>query len=271
MHLAALAARLCLTLALCSAIPARAAEGGDALRVDLELVIAVDVSASMDREEFLLQRQGYIAAISHPEFFRAISAGAHRRIALAYVEWSGELAQRIVVPWRLIDSAAAAASFAAELDRTPLILSRGTSISAALAFSAGLFDGNGFDAPRRVVDISGDGPNNYGPPVPAARDAAVRAGIVVNGLPIMLRPSPVFPEMDRYYTDCVIGGAGAFVMPVKSVEEFAVATRQKLILEVAGLSPTAIIPAALPEPVDCLVGEAFRKRYSDPYLPGLDN
>jgi hypothetical protein len=271
MPFAALIARLCLTLALCSAIPARATERPDALHVDLELVIAVDVSASMDREEFLLQRQGYIAAIAHPDFLRAIMVGAHRRIGLTYVEWSGEHAQKIVVPWRLIDDAESAEAFAAELDRKPLIVSRGTSISAALAFSRMLFDGNGFDAPRQVIDISGDGPNNYGPPVPAARDAAVRDGVVINGLPIMLRPSPVFSQMDRYYTDCVVGGAGAFVMPVRSVEEFAAAIRQKLILEVAGLSPAAIVPAAMPEPVDCLVGEAFRKRYADPYLPGLDN
>ena len=271
MPLAPLAARLVLMLALGSALPSRAVEKPDVLPVDLELVIAVDVSASMDLEEFLLQRRGYIAAIAHPDFLAAISAGRHRRIALAYVEWSGEHAQRIVVPWRLIDSAGDAESFAADLDGTPLVLSRGTSISAALMFSAELFDRNGYDAPRRVIDISGDGPNNFGPPVVAARDAAIRAGVIVNGLPVMLRPSPVFPEMDRYYTDCVIGGAGAFVMPVKSVEEFAAAIRQKLILEVAGQPALSIIPAALKEPVDCLVGEAFRKRYSDPYLPGLDN
>ena len=123
-----------------------------------------------------------------------------------------------------------------------------------------------------AVDISRDGPNNYGPPVTAARDAIVRQGIVINGLPILTIPSPIFTAMDLYYSDCVIGGPGAFVLPVTSVDGFAPAVRRKLIQEGAARpAAPAIIPVAARAPVDCLVGEEARKLYADPYLPGLDN
>ncbi len=122
-----------------------------------------------------------------------------------------------------------------------------------------------------MIDISGDGPNNYGPPVTEARDEVVRQGIVVNGLPILISPSPIFPAMDDYYADCVIGGAGAFVLPVVSVGEFAVAIRRKLLREVAARPPpAAVVPVSAAAPVDCQVGEEARRRYADPYLPGLD-
>ena len=154
----------------------------------------------------------------------------------------------------------------------PLVIDRGTSISAALLFGVGLFDANGFDGVRRVIDVSGDGPNNYGPTITAARDYAVAQGVVINGLPILIRPSPLYPAMDRYYTDCVIGGVGSFVLPITSREEFAEAIRQKLVIEVAARprdSHAALVHVSGYEPADCLIGERMRTKYADPYLPGL--
>ena len=249
---------------------AHAQQGGSATAVDLELVIAVDVSRSMDQEEFLLQRRGYIEAIRHPDFVAAATAGRQGRIALTYFEWSGRLYQKIVVPWRLIDGTEAAEHFAAALEGRPPDIGRGTSLSAAIAFGGGLFEANGYDGARRVIDISGDGPNNYGPPVAEARDAAVAEGIVVNGLPVLIRPSPIVADIVRYYRDCVIGGPGSFVLPVRRLEEFAEAIRRKLILEVAALPEATIIPVAAVEPTDCLIGERARGFYTDQYYPGLD-
>jgi hypothetical protein len=242
------------------------------VRVDLELVIAVDVSGSMDAGEFALQREGYVAAIRHPDFVAAILSGAYRRIALTYVEWSGSDRQTVTVPWRLIDGPEAAEAFAGALAARPLVIDRGTSISAALLFGAGLFHTNAFDGERRVIDISGDGPNNYGPTVTVARDIAVAEGVVINGLPILIRPSPLYPAMDRYYADCVIGGAGSFLLPITSEEEFAEAIRHKLVIEVAAQPPDANAPVVHVgghEPADCLIGERMRSKYADPFLPGL--
>jgi hypothetical protein len=243
------------------------------LPVDMELVIAVDVSASMDREKFFLQRAGYAEAIRHPEFVRTVLSGVTGRIALAYVEWSGTRTQKIVVPWRLIDSAQSAAAFSEALEAQEFAVYQGTSISTGLLFSATLFNVSGYEAPRKVIDVSGDGPNNYGPPVTLARDFIVARGIVINGLPIMIDPSPTFPDMDRYYEACVTGGKGSFVEPVYSVAEFGPAIRRKLVEEarVARMSDAPVILAAGSEPVDCLVGEKARQQYSDQYLPGLDN
>jgi hypothetical protein len=241
------------------------------LAVDVELVIAVDVSRSMDAEEFRVQRSGYVDAIGDPEFIRAATLGPHGRIALTYVEWSSRLTQEVVVPWRLIDGKAAAEAFAALLDAEPIEIGRGTSISAAIAFASAHFEANEFEGERRVIDISGDGPNNYGPPVVKERDAAIAAGIVINGLPILIRPSPIVPDIVRYYTDCVIGGPSAFVLPVREVGEFAEAIRQKLVLEVAGEAPARILFAQAKPPTDCLAGEKAREGLTDRYFPGLDN
>jgi hypothetical protein len=240
--------------------------------VDLELVIAVDVSGSMDAGEFTLQREGYVAAIRHPEFIGAVQVGRYGRIALTYVEWSGSDHQSVVVPWRIIEGAESAGTFADALAAQPPAIDRGTSISAAILFGTALFEENDFDGLRHVIDISGDGPNNYGPPVTAAREFAVGQGVVINGLPILIRPSPLFPAMDRYYRDCVIGGVGSFVLPVTAVEEFAEAIRRKLVIEVAsaGASNAArLVNVAAAPPSDCLAGERMRAQYADPFLPGL--
>lgn len=248
-----------------------AVAAGPAIPVDLELVIAVDISGSMDPEEQAVQRAGYVEAIRHPDFIEAIASGAYRRIAVTYVEWAGSGWQKTVIPWWLVDSRATAEAFANELSAEPISSFNGTSISAALTYGASLFGDNGFDGGRRTIDISGDGPNNSGGPVVAARDAVVESGIVINGLPVMIRPSPIFPAMDRYYADCVIGGPGAFVLPVRNVAEFDEAIRRKLVLEVAAQPPPArVIPVEAQAPVDCLIGERVRRRYSDKYLPGLE-
>ncbi len=204
-------------------------------------------------------------------FLRAVLSGDNRRIALTYVEWADTNRHKVIVPWRLIDSADSARAFAAELAGTPFVEEHGTSISAALTFSAGLFADSGFTGPRRVIDISGDGPNNYGPPVTAARDQVVSHGIVINGLPILISPSPIFPAMDRYYADCVIGGPGSFVLPIVSADEFALSIRLKLIQEIAA-HPIAphIVPVKARPPVDCMIGEEARQHVNQ-FLPGLDN
>ena len=255
-----------LLLALGLAAPARGAE----TPVDLELVLAVDVSGSMDSDEQQLQRSGYVAAIVRPEVLGAIRTGIYGRVAISYVEWAGPAAQSVTVPWRLIEDAATAESFAAELGDAPFARIRGTSISGGLEFASKLFDGNGYEGLRRVIDISGDGPNNMGGPVVPARDAVLAQGIIINGLPIMLRPSMwggrVLAGLDFYYTDCVIGGPGSFVLPVQEPEHLAEAIRQKLLLEIAGAEPRVVLAQAMGrEKVDCMIGERmWRGWYSDP-------
>lgn len=245
-------------------------ETGGSVPVDLKLVIAVDVSRSMDDEEFRLQREGYVEAIRHPDFVRAATSGEYRRIALTYVEWSGRLYQKTVVPWRLIDGTEAAERFAEALRQQPPVVGRGTSISAAIVFGIEVLDTSVYEGVRSVIDISGDGPNNYGPLVTQARDLAVANGIVINGLPILIRPSPIVPDIVRYYFDCVIGGPGSFVLPVREVEEFGESIRRKLVLEVAGRPGFDITPVRLDAPSDCFAGEKARQHYSDPFYPGLD-
>jgi hypothetical protein len=258
-------------LCLVCMLPAKAASPVAAEPVDVELVLAVDISRSMDAEEFALQRAGYVAALRHPDFVKAVRAGQHGRIALTYFEWAGTVREETQVPWQLIDGAEAAEAFAAALEGRPVRSFRGTSISGALVFGARLFGGNAFDGYRKVIDVSGDGPNNIGLPVVMARDAAVTDGIVINGLPILIRPSFTVRELDRYYAECVTGGPGSFVLPIKDASEFATAIRRKLILEVSGATAAAhIIPVQGAEPMDCGLGERERRLFSDPYLPELD-
>ncbi|TIU21920.1 MAG: DUF1194 domain-containing protein, partial [Mesorhizobium sp.] len=147
---------------------------------------------------------------------------------------------------------------------------RGTSISGALGFGAGLLEKNGFSAPRRVIDISGDGPNNAGLPVAVTRDAALAKGMIINGLPILISPSPSVSHLDRYYADCVTGGPGSFVLPIYAASEFSTAIRRKLIQEVSGIGDARRIRVDAEAPTDCLLGERLRRRFSDPYFPELD-
>jgi hypothetical protein len=266
--------RYAFTLALAAGLPAAASTAASAdTAVDLELVLAVDVSRSMDPDEQQLQRDGYIAAITHPDVIAAIGSGARRKIALAYVEWAGPEVQSTVVDWRVIDGAAAAADFAAALEQAPIQGFRGTAIADGLVFSATRFDGNGFAATRQVIDISGDGPNNMGMPIELAREAVIRKGVTINGLPIMIKQAGGFAsiaDLDLYYNDCVIGGAGAFMIVIRSKDQFAEAIRRKLVLEIADRTPTAPpMPAtAIPSKttraasrIDCLIGEKLRRQW----------
>lgn len=243
--------------------------GAAEMTVDLELVLAVDVSRSMDPEEQQLQRNGYIAAITSPDVVAAIGRGPNGRIALSYVEWAGPDMQDTVVDWRVVDGAASARAFAAALAQAPMQEFRGTSISGSLLFNASRFDGNGYAAARRVIDVSGDGPNNMGVPIEIARESVLRAGITVNGLPIMIKRGGGFAaisNLDAYYEDCVIGGPGAFVVIVRSAEQFDEAIRRKLVLEIAGDAPR-LIPAAAPakaKRTDCLIGEKLRQQWDSP-------
>jgi hypothetical protein len=234
--------------------------GGSLTPVDVEVVLAVDVSYSMDPDEQALQREGYQAAIVSREFMQALKQGMQGRIALTYVEWAGMHHQQIIVPWRLIDGPEAADGFAADIGRARYTRASRTSISGALLFSAPLF-GSGFRGVRRVIDVSGDGVNNNGPLVTVTRDEVLAKGITINGLPILLkRPNPSTMDIDQldvYYEDCVIGGPGAFVIPIKARDQFKEAIRTKLVLEIAGRSPERqVVPVAAREPrVSCTIGE----------------
>lgn len=251
--------------ALCWAGAPAAGQAQDA-PVDLELILAVDVSRSMDFDEMQLQRDGYVAAIRHPEVIAAIGQGLHGKVALTYVEWAGIDQQHTTVDWRIIDSAASANAFADELAAAPIQRYRGTSIGSGLAYAAPRFEGNGYQGLRRVIDVSGDGPNNMGIPVEVAREPVIRSGVTINGLPIMIKAPGGFasiPNLDVYYEDCVIGGPGAFLIVVRSAAEFAIAIRRKLVLEIVGAEPR-IVPAAetvQQRRVDCLIGEKLREQW----------
>lgn len=233
-------------VALLGAGLAAPAHAGTDQEVDVELVLAVDISQSMDEDEQDVQRRGYVSAIVSEEVGQAIREGLVGRIAVTYVEWGGTEDQQVVVPWQLIDGPASARAFAEVIRTAPLRTVQRTSISSALAFSAGLFEGNGYAGQRRVIDISGDGPNNQGAHVRTARDLTIARGITINGLPLMLKgPNDWYavPDLDVYYQECVIGGPGAFLVPVRSLDTFAASIRQKLVLEIAGRT---VVPTTLP-------------------------
>lgn len=280
-----------LVLALCAALAAFAAylpgqapvadaaatqrgpQWADSHDVDLELVLAVDVSYSMDPDEQALQREGYMTALTSPEFLTALKAGIHARIVVTYFEWANANDQRIVLPWRLVDGLASAQAVAAEIGRTSYRRAYRTSISGALLFGSRLFESSGHRGIRRVIDVSGDGTNNEGPLIVPTREAVVATGITVNGLPIMLKkPQPGsidIEDLDIYYEDCVIGGPGSFVVPIMEREKFKDAVRTKLVLEVAGRVPDArVLPAAAEAPrISCTIGERmWQQRWGN----GLD-
>ncbi len=253
---------------ICPAGPAAAA----IVDVDLELVLAVDVSRSMDYDEQKLQRDGYVAAFRHPEVIQAIRSGFAGRIAVTYMEWSGPSYQQVLVPWTIVGSRDEAEAFAAALAQVPITRELGTSISGGLEAAARLFAVSGARGIRQVIDVSGDGPNNMGPPVAPMRDAVVEQGIAINGLPIVLKSYGAYslyniPNLDAYYRDCVIGGTGAFMVTVDDVTGFERAIRRKLVLEISGLGPR-LMPAAetlrtAPQ-VDCLIGEKKRQQWMSP-------
>ncbi len=241
-----------------------------ATEVDIELALMVDVSRSMGLSELELQRRGYAEAISSDEVVNAILNGFTGRIALTYVEWAGSGSNRIIVPWTLIDSREAALDFSDKLtDNFPFGMRR-TSITGAIKFAMEDMDTNGFEGLRRVIDISGDGPNNQGGPVELARDRAVENGFIINGLPVMTMDGNSYwsiADLDLYYEACVIGGPGAFVIPVREWQEFPLAVRRKIVLELVG--PEEAIPVARSgrrtDGYDCFIGEKMREEWERSY------
>src|SRR5712675_1808313 len=229
--------------------------------VDVELILAVDVSYSMDMDELAIQREGYAQAIISKEFLQALKTGPSGKISVTYFEWAASSDQKIIIPWRVIDGPETADAVANEIMKTPIRRASRTSISGAINFAMPLFDENPHRGLRRVIDISGDGPNNNGAPVTGARDAALAKGITINGLPIMVKEPSYstmdIDDLDLYYEDCVIGGPGSFVVAIKDRDKFKEAIRTKLILEVAGRTPEhRIVPVTEKEPrVPCLIGE----------------
>jgi hypothetical protein len=217
-----------LTLAAAIGSPAAAQTAPPA--VDLQLVLAVDVSGSVNQMRFELQRDGYVAAFRHPHVLAAIRSGPAGAIAVTVTQWTGPALQFQVVPWTRISDAASAEDFAAAIERAPRqLFGGGTSISGAIDHAMSLWRESPFQAPRRLIDVSGDGANNRGRPAAQARDEAVAAGIGINGLPILA----LEPDLDRYYEQNVIGGPGAFMVVAHSYEAFAEAVRRKLIIEIA--------------------------------------
>jgi hypothetical protein len=248
------------------------------ITVDMELVLAVDTSESMDQNGLILQRLGYVEAFRAKEVARAISSGPEGRIAVTFMEWGGPNEQNQLVPWTIIDSEAAAHAFADRLEREGVRGFTRTSISDALYMAAGLIDNNDIASHRKVIDVSGDGPNNSGLEVDIARDNVVARGFTINGLPIMLPKLKASNEdidhLDRYYRQCVVGGQGPFIAPMFGWRQLAATVRKKLVMEIAGneIAPPGTAPLQFAESspssgiqrvqlklptqkVDCQIGE----------------
>ena len=246
--------------------------------VDLELVLAVDVSQSMDYDEHELQRNGYVDAFRQKDVINAMTSGPRGRIAVTYMEWAGMYEPVQIIPWTVIDSEASSRAFADRLAKEPIYGEQRTSISSALIKATELIETNEFSGARRVIDVSGDGANNTGPQVDLTRDEVIKRRITINGLPIMLNKPREFYDidhLDRYYKHCVIGGEAAFIAPVYDLKHLTATIRKKLVMEIAGLEvapETAPIQFAdasevssdgmqrvqlkLPaEKTDCLIGE----------------
>jgi hypothetical protein len=241
-------------LALSSAGPAAAQASG---AVDLELVLAVDISQSLDRDEHTLQRQGYVDVFRNKDVVAALTSGPQKRIAITYMEWAGDFAPLETIPWTIVDSEASAAALADRLAAQPIYAEQRTSISRALNEAARLIDSNAITSKRQVIYLSGDGANNAGPPVAPARDALVKRGIVINGLPLMLNKPLEFYDIERldlYFERCVIGGEGAFLAPVRNLAQFSEVLATRLAAELAASRPSAL-PSPEASSVDCMAGE----------------
>ncbi|MGE0280982.1 MAG: DUF1194 domain-containing protein [Rhizobiaceae bacterium] len=245
--------------------------------VDVELVLAVDVSLSMSPDELEIQRDGYAAALTDQQVLDAIASGANGRIGVTYFEWAGNTSHHVIVPWTIIADRQDAERVAKQLSANPPNSARRTSISAALEFGGDLFAESHFRSPKRVIDISGDGPNNQGAPVTGIRDGLVRQGITINGLPLMtnggLSSAYDVEDLDSYYTNCVIGGPGAFMVPVNAWEQFPEAIRRKLVLELASseapqraadgsMGKLPVILAQAKPDYDCMIGEKLWRNRS---------
>ena len=225
---------------------ARSSRAAD-IPVDLQLVLAVDVSRSIDEVEAELQRRGYIEAMTNERVIDAILSGENKRIAVCYTEWAGTHYQMVVIDWTVIDTAAAARRFAEKLSEAPRTSQSWTAVGAALAHAGQRFDGSGYSSRRRVIDISGDGRTNDGPPAELVRDKLVAAGIVINGLPVMMNRTnfgrPPDLTLDKYYEENVIGGPGSFMIVADNFDQFGRSVRNKLVREVSGRAAPGPLPA----------------------------
>ena len=211
--------------------------------VDVELVLAVDISYSVDEEEARRQREGYVAALASEDVIRSIQGGPLGRIAVTYVEWADSGFQRAAADWTVVASEADARAFAARVAAAPLERGHYTAIGAAIVDGVERIEANGYDAPRRIIDISGDGPQNQGLPLEEARARADAAHVVINGLPVIsagegrwVRPAEL--HLDQYFDENVITGPGAFVLPARTEAEFRDAILRKLVIEIAGAVPS---------------------------------
>ncbi len=206
--------------------------------VDLELVLLADASRSIDDAEIRFQRQGYASAITHPEVMAAIAAGPYRRVAITYVEWGDAAWQDVVVPWTVIDGAGSARAFADALLAAPRRAGGGNAIGSAIAAAHALLDGNDIEGTRRVIDFSGDSANSFsGIPVAPARERALAAGIVINGLAVLCLTCsgpPVTYDLAEAFRNTIIGGPGSFVITADATARFTDSVRRKLLLELSG-------------------------------------
>jgi len=244
-----------MTLASLVVAPALAQDNTDALpapfepliEVDLQLIIATDVSGSVSHNEAFLQRKGVADAFRHREVITAIESGSHGRIAGAYVDWSSRFYNQVLVDWTMIDGEEAALEYANVLMRTPRTRGQGTSISDVLEFSMAVLEISPYRSAKQVIDISGDGPNRSGRPLLEVKEEVVSKGIVINGLPVV---DPYgwdeFSNLAEYFRGCVIGGPGAFVQVAEGFADFSRAIRRKLVLELSELQPEEIRPELLP-------------------------
>jgi hypothetical protein len=228
--------------------------------VDLALVLAVDVSNSMDPEEQDLQRQGFVAAFRSPLVHEAIRGGTLGRISVTYLEWASTAHQYVVMPWTIIEDPEGASAFAERLAAAQIRRAPRTSVSGAIDFGMQMLAQSGVEPLRQVIDISGDGANNQGRSITLARDEAVAKGVTINGLPIMLKRATSYwdvEQLDVYYRDCVIGGPGAFMIPIRDRSQFPEAIKTKIIREIAdGREPHPLVHKAQVEPQGgCLAGE----------------
>jgi hypothetical protein len=205
-------------------------------QVDLQLVLAVDASGSVNQTRFDLQKGGYAAAFRNPRVIEAIAAGARHSIAVAMVQWTGPTLHVQIIDWTQVSDATSAQALASAIEAAPRrLFGGGTSLSGAIDYAMTMLAASPFRGARRIIDVSGDGSNNAGRPAALARDEAVRAGVVINGLPITW----IEPGLDLYYRDNVIGGPGAFVVAVDSYDNFADAILNKLVTEIAETAPNS--------------------------------
>jgi hypothetical protein len=239
--------------------------------VDIALVIATDVSYSVDENEARFQRQGAVAAFRNPEVIKAIQSGPRGRIAVTYIDFATIGTNKVIAGWHVVHDKASAGAFADILEAAPRTLGVNTSISSGIEMAVNLLETSGYTAGKRMIDISGDGPNNEGHMVDRARDEAIGKGIVINGLPIMT-PADQFdiyylPDLDKYYAGCVIGGPGSFIQVAHGFEDLERALRRKLIQEISGdLPKSRLIRVAASSPRSthpvyekgCDIGERMR-------------